>query len=679
MRRRPVSLAALACAAALAPTGAVRAQPPAAASADITPYDAAFFARAQPASAYDMVQLLPGFRLVEGDPDLRGYAGAAGNVLIDGRPFASKTETLADLLKRIPARDVARIDLIRSAAVGYDMQGYALLANVVRRSASQVTGRLEGEFVQFPHGLSAPRAAGGLSLRRGERSLELQGAIYREIDDEHGFGSRNRYAPDGSPLRLNAYKQVEGARVKEASVTYGQPLAGGALLMTGVVNARRMFADIQHDIYFPASAQAFGDERKNTTSTEGSARYDRDVGGLGHIELLASRRDTRIRGTEGSHDADGEERTHAASDAAETILRGVLRKSAGPVALEFGAEGAFNSLDSRVALTEDGVDVPLPAADVRVEETRSELFATATWRSASSLTLESGLRYERSRLTRSGDGRLETSLAALKPRLRVTYAAGAHDRFRALIEREVGQLDFEDFVSDPSITSDAVTAGARNLVPESLWRGELTWEHHVGPSSIVITARREWVSHVVDRVAIVTPEGSFDSVGNLGRGRRDELEADINLPLDHIGLKGLTVQGVAVIRHTRVRDPETGEMRRISDEAPYETQVEITQDLPAQRLRIGVTYVVAGAETKYKADEIEADRLDGRLEAFIEYKPDPRWTLRVFGRNLTDSPSVREREIYDGLRRRDRVGFREVRILRSGPAFGLNVQRTFGG
>jgi outer membrane receptor protein involved in Fe transport len=314
-----------------------------------------------------------------------------------------------------------------------------------------------------------------------------------------------------------------------------------------------------------------------------------------------------------------------------------------------------------------------------VEETRSELFATGTWRAAEQLTLETGLRYERSRLTRSGDSRLETSLSALKPRLRVTYAAGAHDRFRALIEREVGQLDFEDFVSDPSVTSDAVTAGARHLVPESLWRGELTWEHHVGTGSIVVTARREWVSHVVDRIAVVTPEGVFDSVGNLGQGRRDELEADINLPLDDIGLKGLTVQGVALVRHSRVRDPETGKMRRISDEAPYEAQVELTQDLPAQRLRVGVTYVVAGAETKYKADEIEADRLEGRLEAFIEYKPDPRWTLRVFGRNLTDSASVRDRRIYDGLRRRDLVDFREVRILRSGPDFGLNVQRTFGG
>ena len=37
-----------------------------------------------------MVMLLPGFVLQEGDDDVRGYAGAAGNVLIDGQRPASK-------------------------------------------------------------------------------------------------------------------------------------------------------------------------------------------------------------------------------------------------------------------------------------------------------------------------------------------------------------------------------------------------------------------------------------------------------------------------------------------------------------------------------------------------------------------------------------------------------------
>src|SRR5690606_2302367 len=57
-----------------------------------------FFAAAHPADAYDMIRRLPGFTLIEGDEDVRGFGGARGNVLFDGRAPASKEESLAELL-----------------------------------------------------------------------------------------------------------------------------------------------------------------------------------------------------------------------------------------------------------------------------------------------------------------------------------------------------------------------------------------------------------------------------------------------------------------------------------------------------------------------------------------------------------------------------------------------------
>src|SRR3546814_2990867 len=63
-------------------------------SAGTTSYAADFFTRSQPTTAYDMVALLPGFRLQEGNAEVRGYSGSGGNVLIDGTRPASKEETL---------------------------------------------------------------------------------------------------------------------------------------------------------------------------------------------------------------------------------------------------------------------------------------------------------------------------------------------------------------------------------------------------------------------------------------------------------------------------------------------------------------------------------------------------------------------------------------------------------
>ena len=60
----------------------------------VIPYAPDFFAAAQPSTALDMITRLPGFSLEQGD-NVRGFAGAAGNVLIDGRRLASKYESYA--------------------------------------------------------------------------------------------------------------------------------------------------------------------------------------------------------------------------------------------------------------------------------------------------------------------------------------------------------------------------------------------------------------------------------------------------------------------------------------------------------------------------------------------------------------------------------------------------------
>src|SRR3546814_20430292 len=94
--------------------------------AGTTSYAADFFTRSQPTTAYDMVVLLPGFRLQAGNAEVRGYSGSGGNVLVDGTRPASKAETLETIPQRHPARLVDTNVLLRKRPAGYDTQGYAL-------------------------------------------------------------------------------------------------------------------------------------------------------------------------------------------------------------------------------------------------------------------------------------------------------------------------------------------------------------------------------------------------------------------------------------------------------------------------------------------------------------------------------------------------------------------------
>ena len=92
-----------------------------------------------------------------------------------------------------------------------------------------LTGRVEVDYADFEHGFSAPRLGGVANLQTGDKVIDLQAAHYREIDDEHGYGFRNRYAEDGTPLRLSDYAQPEGTTYSEASGSLLQPLSGGTM------------------------------------------------------------------------------------------------------------------------------------------------------------------------------------------------------------------------------------------------------------------------------------------------------------------------------------------------------------------------------------------------------------------------------------------------------------------
>src|SRR3546814_10500909 len=83
-----------------------------------------------------MVALLPGFRLQEGNAEVRGYSGSGGNVLIDGTRPASKEETLETILKRIPARLVDHIELVRNSAAAIS----ALICSACSASMSVTFG-----------------------------------------------------------------------------------------------------------------------------------------------------------------------------------------------------------------------------------------------------------------------------------------------------------------------------------------------------------------------------------------------------------------------------------------------------------------------------------------------------------------------------------------------------------
>ncbi|MBV6425026.1 MAG: hypothetical protein NAOJABEB_02840 [Steroidobacteraceae bacterium] len=648
----------------------------------VTSYPNAFFARVQPYSAFDMLAVLPGYTFSEGNADVRGFVGAGGNVLIDGSRPASKQETLETLLRRIPAATVERIEVIRAGAPGVDMQGEAVLANVVRVRGAQLHGSAEVGIGLFQRGYEAPRVAGEFLRESGDLRYELSGALYREWDDEHGVGDRPRVAPGGTLLRDIDYRQYEGSKIGELAGALDRPLAGGKLRANIAWQRERFGADIVQTEVFPDPGQDIVAEFKDDRRTELGLRYDRPFGERLALETFAIRRDADNDEGEREREVDSGDTSlfHDLATTSETILRGTLRRTGERWTIEGSLEGAVNVLDSHTSLTENGIPAPLPTADVRVEERRGEASLLAIWRLSPAWTLEAGSRFERSELSQSGDRALTKTFFFPKPRALLSWSATGNDRLRLLVERDVGQLDFGDFTSSASLSAGTVTAGNPDLEPDRTWRAELAWERHFmeGAGALVLSARHEEIEDLIDRIPVTGPDGTFDAVGNIGSGTRNELELGVDLPLDRLHITGGLLKVTSVWRRSRATDPATGTFRRISDDKPLEASAHFSQQLPFWKSRWGIDATLASEEAEYRFDEVKTDSVGARLDIFAEVRPADGWYLRLYVKNLTDRAAERRREIYDGMRGSAPLDYVDTRTLRIGPYVEFTVRKSFG-
>jgi len=648
------------------------------ASSSITVYPAPFFAAAQPSSSFDMLAVLPGYVFSESDSDVRGFSGAFGNVLIDGSRPTNKQETLESVLRRIPAAAVERIELIRAGAPGVDMQGQTVLANVVRRREAQTRGSIEGESGFYERGFHAPRLAGEFSRRSARDLLEFSAAAYEVVDDEHGIGTRPRASPDGTVLKESQYIQDEGERIRELAGLYERTVANGTLRMSASLRSEKSGADISEHVTFPevsvSTVREFGDE----DGAEFGVNWEQPLAGDRRLELLATHRASVEHGGEIENESDAVTLFMQDVDASESIVRGALRWNQGQLSIDTGIEGALNVLESFSSLEEDGVAIPVPNGTTRVEEHRGELFAIASWPLSPACQMEAGSRFEYSRLGLSGDSTLNKSFFFVKPRVLATWTMSGNDRLRLLLEREVGQLDFEDFAGSASLSSSTVTAGNPDLEPERTWRVEAAWEHGFWESGVlVLAARHERIEELIDRIPIIADE-PFDAVGNIGDGQRTEVEFNLTLPLDRIGIPSGLLRTRALWRDGSATDPTTHESRQISEDLPREIDIQFSQQWPHARLRWGVDLNLASAAREHYFDEVRIESLGTRLDVFAQYDPTPHWNVRVSANNLTDRSAVRERQIHDGIRGVAPLSYVETRTLRIGPWVGINVRRTFG-
>lgn len=640
-------------------------------SVTYTPVD---FARFNPRNALDMVEQIPDFTLLAVSDD-RGMGQASQNILINGARISGKSNDARTTLSRISASAVQRIELVDGATLGIPgLTGR--VANVI-----VVSNRIEGQFrwdPQFRRTVEDQLYTGsiGVSGRIGATDFTLS------LSNTQGL----RRGGVGPEITTDAAGTLLLTRDEVVTFHADQPrLAGsitrewgdGSVLNVNLAGELYLFDSRFVAQAFPTDGAPDYDDlfvqTEDEWNVEGSVDYAFDLGG-GRLKLIGLQRFEHSPTTNAFSFLDRVpgavrmgSRLDRLADEGESVVRAEYDWGASGRQWQLALEGAYNFLDISNdfgTLQPDGsfALAPLPGGDTFVDEWRGEATLSRGWPLAPGLTLQTTLGGEVSKISQTGAGGLSRTFYRPKGSAALAWVASPRLTVNASVERQVGQLSFFDFAAFIDVQNDVPSAANTRLVPEQSWRVDGEVIRSLGPSgSITLGGYHEWISDIVDRIPLSATE---EGVGNLPSARRWGVTARGTLLLDAIGWRGARLNGNAEFRGSSVRDPLTGDTRRISGDLRRRWSVDFRHDIPGSAIAWGGAISEDRNAPVFRLDQISDASLTRPITSvFIEHKNVFGLTVRLTARNLIDTRDDLRRDVY--LDRRDGpIDFRERQFRR---------------
>lgn len=679
-RWRLVCASILALSAAIAGGAAAQTPVPAADRPNVTPYSPEYFAEFRPVTALDMIGRIPGFQF-DGGSSARGFAGTAGNVLIDGERPPTRSDALSTVLSRIPASQVLRIDIVRAGAGGIDMQGKAVVANVIRKPDAGVTGAVSANTSLSDRGRVSPGFSIQAQRQRDGRALD--GALQLNSFESEGGGSRIRVAPDGRILLLADRENENSSQSLQATTVYEGPLAGGRVRANAVLGYNTGAYEGLDTLILPMGVERSVSDDESLKG-EAGLRWTRSLPRGLNLELVGFQQLTRSNGDSTYDTPVFTSDTLSESRSGESIASAALKFAPwGRWSLETGSELALNWVESSSSFGFNNSPVLLPGDDTRVEELRNETYVTVVWSPRPTLNIEANLRYERSRITATGSaGQAETQLAFLKPRLNVAWtpAPGHQANFR--IERNADQLSFGAFTASASFNTGIFGRGNPDLRPAQIWLAQARYERvYDRQGSFVAELTHEQIDDVLGQVIVLeTPPGAtapiaFNITRNVGDARRNTLKLSNRLPLDRYGMIGGILSTTIQWRRSQTEDPVTFAERRLSGEQPFNWSLGLSQNLVARRISWNFNANSGVEVSSFAPRTLSGYRTGPSFHAGLTYRPDAR--LSISGSLFMSSGFESDFTLFDAPRPTGAVLYDERNTNQGQLQAAISVRRAF--
>jgi outer membrane receptor protein involved in Fe transport len=667
-----------------------------AATTGSTSYPASFFAQYSPRTALDIAQRVPGFQLQESNNDVRGFAGAAGNVVLNGARPSSKSESLETILAQIPAARVVRVEVGPGTLYGSDYAGRSQVLNIILSEVGGFDGTINATLGKQWTGPVNPNISASATIKRGQHGFNFSAGT----DNEDRWDEGTDIITDpATGERFEKRRKLNHYRPRNPYVSAGWSLEQAADRSIHLNGRFQKFTEdfIQVNRVYPTGEEPRDDRlfmKLDSPGYELSGDITRPLAG-GALKLVALTNRRHREGTdtvEVRDDGVAVDGFEQSTESQQNETLGKLswtRSDLWGLSVEAGAEAALNTLDYHLDLfdiTPGGkVRIDLPLDDAQVREKRAEFYIKAGKQFSSKLRVDAGLNYEMSDLKVSGDTQAERQLSFLKPSLTVDLKPGNDWHAQFIVRRTVAQLNFFDFISAAELSNDRVNGGNANLQPQRVWEFRATVDRPLlGTGLVKLDLGHDRIDMLQDRILICDPDDPtnplkcLDAPGNLGGAKRTFASLTVDAPLDMLW-KGLRAKLFGQVQRTSVEDPISGETRRFSNFFPeWQWELELRRDIG--KWAYGTTLSDRDRFSFFRANEVDTNWNDGVFgSAFIEYRPSARTTVNLNVENIFDTRSMRQREFTFPNRGFPGPSLNEFRERNNHPIVTLGFKRTFGG
>lgn len=661
---------------------------PAAANGDAQVFEPAYFAQFAPRNALDMVDRIPGFSISGGNNQgQRGLGQATQNVIVNGERLSSKSESVRDQLRRVPATDVVRIEILDGNATSIPgLTGQ--VANVVYTS-NGASGQFEWTTGFRPHNTEAQLFGGEISVIGSSGALDYTVSLSNEnnrfgadgpvsITDRDGALIESQYSKLSgkfdNPKISTAFSYDFGGDVTaNLNLSYGSDFFSRkepetAIDSAGVTRTREALVEedgpeyeLGGDIQFP-----FGPGSLKLILLE---RFERDNYSSSVIDRLSD--DSPPRGF----------RFEQTNGAGERIGRLEYDWKLWGADWQLSGEAAFNRLDRRSRLFElapggEFVQLAFPQGNGGVTEDRYDASLSISRSLSSTLSVQVIGAMEFSTIEQTGFAANSRSFKRPKGSFAATWKPRDDFDISVTMAKRVSQLSFGDFLASVSLNNDNQNGGNNELVPYQSYNVEIEANKTFGAwGSLKLEARKAWFEDFIDWFPL---PGGGEARGNIGDADRLHLQANATINLDPLGFRGARVDLEVVKRDMNVIDPFTGLNRPFSYDQEGSFEIDFRHDVPGTDWAWGANldhFDQAPYARRFEIGREWEGKVFGSL--FIEHKDVLGLTVRARANNLLGARDYFRRTVFDGPRPEGAVRFEEYRSRRIGPIFRLTVSGDF--